>query len=94
MRFSATGFKVAEVPAVTVNVAETPVLNEALTVGQQSEAIEVQAEAAILQTADSTLGRVVDSATLTNQPLATRNYTVDHGSGSWCHGWRWATRPR
>jgi hypothetical protein len=75
VRFNANGFRVSEIPSVTVNVAETPVLNEALTVGQQSEAIEVQAEAAILQTADSTLGRVVDSATLTNQPLATRNFT-------------------
>ena len=79
VRFSAMGFKVAEVPSVTVNVAETPVLNQSLSVGQQSEAIEVQAEAAALQTADSTLGRVVDSATLSNQPLATRNFTAIMG---------------
>jgi hypothetical protein len=76
VRFSATGFKVAEVPSVTVNVAETPVLDRALEVGQQAEAIEVQAEAAALQTADSTLGRVVDGTTLSNQPLATRNFTA------------------
>jgi len=76
VRFSATGFKVAEVPSVKVNVTETPVLDRALEVGQQAEAIEVQAEAAALQTADSTLGRVVDGATLSNQPLATRNFTA------------------
>jgi len=75
VKFSAPGFKVSEVPAVTVNVTETPVLDRALEVGQQAEAIEVQAEAAALQTADSTLGRVVDGATISNQPLATRNFT-------------------
>src|SRR6516162_7192077 len=30
VRFTAAGFKIAEVPSVTVNVAETPVLNQAL----------------------------------------------------------------
>jgi hypothetical protein len=75
VRFSAPGFKVEEVPSVTVNVAETPVLNQALEVGQQAESVVVQAEAAALQTADSTLGRVVDGSTIANQPLATRNFT-------------------
>jgi hypothetical protein len=76
VRFAATGFKTSEVPSVTVNVTETPVLDRALEVGQQAESIEVQAEAAALQTADSTLGRVVDGATIANQPLATRNFTA------------------
>lgn len=76
VRFAATGFKTSEVPSVTVNVTETPVLNRSLEVGQQAESIEVQAEAAALQTSDSTLGRVVDGATISNQPLATRNFTA------------------
>ncbi|MBV8728933.1 MAG: carboxypeptidase regulatory-like domain-containing protein [Acidobacteriia bacterium] len=75
VRFSAGGFKVAEVPSVTVNVSETPVLNQALEVGQQAESVVVQAEAAVLQTADSTLGNVVSGNTITELPLATRNYT-------------------
>jgi len=75
VRFTATGFKTEEVPSVTVNVSETPVLNQALAVGQQSEAIEVQAEAAVLQTADSTLGTVVEGSQITELPLASRNYT-------------------
>src|SRR6516225_9625861 len=62
VKFSAGGFKTDEVASVTVNVAETPVLNQTLQVGQQTEAVEVQAEAAILQTADSTLGTVVDGS--------------------------------
>jgi Carboxypeptidase regulatory-like domain len=34
VQFAASDFKVAEVPSVTVNVSETPVLNQALEVGQ------------------------------------------------------------
>jgi hypothetical protein len=75
VRFTAAGFKVAEVPAVTVNVAETPVLNQALEVGQQAESVLVQAEATVLQTADSTLGNVVSGNSITELPLASRNYT-------------------
>src|SRR5215469_6553273 len=75
VRFTAAGFKVAEVPSVTVNVAETPVLNQALEVGQQAESVLVQAEATVLQTADSTLGNVVSGNSITELPLASRNYT-------------------
>ena len=75
VRFSATGFKVEEFPSVTVNVAETPVLNRSLEVGQQSESVTVEAEAALLQTADSTLGNVITGTTITEMPLASRNYT-------------------
>ena len=37
LKFSASGFKTAEVGPVTLNVTETPVLNETLEVGQQTE---------------------------------------------------------
>ena len=75
VKFSAIGFRVAEVQAVTVIVTETPVLDRVLDVGQQAEAIEVQAEAAALQTATSTLGTTVGTRTVTELPLASRNYT-------------------
>src|SRR3974377_1630849 len=35
VRFAAAGFKVSEVPSVTVNVSETPVLNQTLESGQR-----------------------------------------------------------
>src|SRR5947209_3357902 len=41
VRFSATGFKTAEVSSVTVNVTETPVLDRALEVGAQSDQVTV-----------------------------------------------------
>jgi hypothetical protein len=75
VRFAANGFKTAEVGPVTLDVTETPVLNQTLEVGQQTEQVTVEATAELLQTSDSTLGRVVDAETLSNQPLATRNYT-------------------
>ncbi|HTA43223.1 MAG TPA: carboxypeptidase-like regulatory domain-containing protein [Bryobacteraceae bacterium] len=75
IRFSAMGFKTAEVSPVTVNVTETPVLDRALEIGVQSEQISVEGQAETLQTATSTLGTTVSSQTVTALPLSSRNYT-------------------
>src|SRR5579872_7391426 len=75
VRFSATGFKTAEVPAVKINVTETPVLDQTLEVGSQAEQVTVEAQTEGLQIASSTLGTVVGERTVTALPLSTRNYT-------------------
>jgi hypothetical protein len=75
VRFSATGFRTAEVSAVNLNVTESPVLNRSLEVGQQSDQVTVEAAAETLQTASSTLGTTVGTRTVTELPLASRNYT-------------------
>ena len=75
IRFSAAGFKTAEISAVTVNVTETPVLDRVLEVGAQSEQVTVEAQTEVLQTATSTLGNTVGSRTVTALPLSSRNYT-------------------
>jgi Carboxypeptidase regulatory-like domain len=75
IRFSAAGFKTAEVGPVTVNVTETPVLDRTLEVGAQSEQVTVEANAELLQTATSTLGTTVAAGTVTELPLSNRNYT-------------------
>jgi hypothetical protein len=75
VKFAATGFRTAEVPSVTVNVTETPVLDRTLEVGTQAEAVLVEAEASVLQTQNSTLGTVVGSQSVTSLPLTNRNYT-------------------
>jgi len=75
VRFAAAGFRAAEVPAVKVDVTETPVLDRSLEVGAQADAITVQAEAAAIQTNSSTMGTVVGSSSVTALPLTTRNYT-------------------
>ena len=73
--FVAVGFKTAEVPLVTVNVTETPVLDQTLELGTQSEQVTAETQAETLQTASSTLGTVVGARTVTSLPLASRNYT-------------------
>ena len=75
VRFTAAGFKTAEVGPVTIAVTETPVLDRTLEVGAQSEQVVVEASAEALQTATSTLGTTVGSQTVTALPLANRNYT-------------------
>jgi len=75
VRFSATGFKTAEVPSVKINVTETPVLDQTLEVGSQAEQVTVEAQTEGLQIASSTLGTVVGERTVTALPLSTRNYT-------------------
>ena len=75
VRFSATGFKTADVPSVKINVTETPVLDQTLEVGSQTEQVTVQAQTEGLDTSSSTLGTVVGERTVTALPLSTRNYT-------------------
>ncbi len=75
VRFSATGFKTAEVGPVTITVTETPVLNRVLEIGSQTEQVTVQANAEVVQASNATLGTVVSTRTVTDLPLNTRNYT-------------------
>lgn len=75
VRFTASGFKTADVASVTLNVTETPELDRALEIGQQTEQVTVEAAAEELQTQSSTLGSVATSATVTGLPLSNRNYT-------------------
>jgi len=75
VRFSAAGFKVAEVSSFNVNVTETPVLDRTLEIGAQTEQVTVAAVQETLQTATSTLGTTVNSRAVTALPLSNRNYT-------------------
>jgi hypothetical protein len=75
VRFSASGFKTAEVGAVTLNVTESPALDRTLEVGAQSDQVTVEASAETLQTSSSTLGTVVGTTEVTELPLANRNFT-------------------
>ena len=59
---------------MNVNVSETGVLNQALQVGDQTQQVQVSANAEAIQTETSTLGGVVGTQTITDLPLVTRNY--------------------
>jgi Carboxypeptidase regulatory-like domain len=74
-RFAAAGFKTAQVPSVTVNVTETPVLNRSLEVGAQSEQITVESTTETIQTQNATNGGLVGSQEVVDLPLVSRNYT-------------------
>ena len=92
VRFSAAGFKTAEVSSVTLTVTETSTLDRTLEVGLQSDQVTVEADVEALQTTTSNLGTTVTSATITSLPLFARNYTqvlgmstgvaVDVGNGA------------
>ncbi|HTC91176.1 MAG TPA: carboxypeptidase regulatory-like domain-containing protein [Bryobacteraceae bacterium] len=86
VRFAAMGFKTAEVTTVTLNVTETPTLDRALEVGQQSEQVTVEASAEILQTQSSTLGTTVGEKVVTALPLSNRNYTQILGLSAGVNG--------
>ena len=73
--FRAEHFKPVQIPAVTVNVTETEVLNQTLEVGGETQIVTVEGAAAAVDTATSTLGTLVGSNTITALPLTNRNYT-------------------
>src|ERR1700728_3292188 len=73
--FSAAGFKSAEAASVTVNVTETPVLNEKLEIGGQATQVTVESTAETVQTTNATVGAVVGSQEVVDLPLVSRNYT-------------------
>ncbi len=75
VKFSAAGFKSAEVPSVTVNITETPILNHSLEIGAQTQSVTVEATALTVQTENATVGGLVSGQTVTELPLSTRNYT-------------------
>jgi hypothetical protein len=65
----AAGFKKAVRTALTVDVAGKVNLNIALEVGSVSETVTVQAEAALINTADASGGTVMDPEKVQNLPL-------------------------
>ena len=75
VRFAAKGFKTAEVSGVQLSVTEITALDRVLEVGAKEESVTVEASTETLQTASSTLGTVVTSNTVTELPLANRNYS-------------------
>jgi hypothetical protein len=75
IKFEAAGFGTATVPSVTINVTETPTVNQTLNVGSQTTMVEVTTQAELVQTTSAANGTVVDSKAVTDIPLTTRNYT-------------------
>src|SRR5579864_8833993 len=72
---SKKGFKISENEKVPVHITETVKLNVELSVGTETEVVNVAANSEALKTQESTLGNVVDENEVNALPLVTRNYT-------------------
>lgn len=75
LEFLAVGFKKAVPPDVTVVVTEISTLNVRMVLGEARETVEVSASAQFVQSENAALGTVVESQTITELPLSTRNFT-------------------
>lgn len=69
------GFKKSVKEGLRVNVTETARLDIELEVGAVQEQVNITAEAQMLQTESTALGRVTSHEVVSNLPLVTRNYT-------------------
>ncbi|MEZ5356169.1 MAG: carboxypeptidase regulatory-like domain-containing protein [Bryobacteraceae bacterium] len=69
----APGFKHFVRRGVMLSIGQQARLDVRLEVGSVSESVEVTADAPLLETLDSQLGKVVDNKRITNLPLNTRN---------------------
>ncbi len=71
---TASGFQVAVVQELSLNIAERAVLNISLHVGQVTEQLTVTAATPLLEQETSSLSQVITQKTLTDLPLNGRNY--------------------
>jgi hypothetical protein len=69
------GFQRLERADVLVNTAERIRVDLKLSVGVVTETVTVTGEVPLLQSAQATMGHVVEQRTITSIPLATRNFT-------------------
>jgi Carboxypeptidase regulatory-like domain/TonB-dependent Receptor Plug Domain len=75
VRFSAPGFKNADVTGIVLTVTNTPTLDHVMEVGAVTETVTVEGSVETLQTESSTLGTTVSSRTIEALPMANGNYT-------------------
>src|SRR5437773_3579853 len=69
------GFRTYVQTGIVLQVNSSPVINVVLQVGQVSEQVEVQANAALVETRSSTVGVVMENARILELPLNGRNVT-------------------
>lgn len=69
------GFKTEHDTNIAVQVATTTTLNISLQLGEATQEVNVQANAEVLQTQDSTNGQTTTGTTVIGLPLTNRNYT-------------------
>jgi hypothetical protein len=75
LAFDMPGFRKTIRDGVTLNVTETVVVDVSLEVGDMLQEVSVTADAPLVQTTTSSLGRVVEQIMVTGVPLSSRNFT-------------------
>src|SRR5712691_7320107 len=67
------GFRTFAQTGIVLQVGSNPVINVALEVGQVAETVEVQADAALVETRNTGVGQVIDNVRVLELPLNARN---------------------
>src|SRR5688572_17123213 len=67
------GFRTYVQTGIVLQVNSSPVINVVLEVGQVTEQVEVQANAALVETRSSTLGSIIENQRILQLPLDGRN---------------------
>jgi len=71
---SAAGFAITKFPSIEVRITETTRITASVKPSVVKEVVEVESEAATVNTTDATTGESLVAATITDLPLATRNF--------------------
>src|SRR5580693_9279048 len=74
LKVEAKGFETAVHPAFTLVLNQTARIDVVMKVGSVTATVEVTGETPLLQTESTAVSSVVDAHTITNLPLAARNY--------------------
>jgi hypothetical protein len=86
VQVSAAGFATTKFPGILVNITETTRITAKLKLKSVNEVVEVQSQVAQVDTTDATTGQSLGSTTITDLPLATRNFqqllTLSAGASS------------
>lgn len=73
VEIDAQGFKKAVRPAITLEIGDRLAVNVQLTLGEATQAVEVTADAPLLETASAAQGRVLNSRDMAQLPYGTMN---------------------
>src|SRR5437588_10111104 len=69
------GFRTFAQTGIVLQVGSNPIINVALAVGQVAETVEVQADAALVETRNTGVGQVIDNVRVMELPLNGRQVT-------------------
>ena len=71
-----TGFRTYVRTGIVLQVNGAPVVNPVLEVGQVSEQVEVEANAALVETRNAGVGQVMENTRILHLPLNGRNWSA------------------